>query len=267
MCQVVYFSYVLYAKPSLVSNSITSLKMVTGYRSIFYDETTDGEVLYPFCETTEMSRQVLENSTVWFAVMGLILVLAIIVFLKEYYDLKDTYCSEKRSLISHCLRSNSCQYMYNCFIFPIIVFNFIINTVAVNLNSIRLVGFHDFFDSYVNSVCLLVTWLSSSFVFASELLLIAPKGKGRGVCGTQHMSDLYVPIFMFKMMAFSFLLVLGMWMSFEMIVNIMAGLFCLSFLTLLALRPYESIFSNLTIILCESTSTYALAMAALNDKI
>ena len=51
-CQVAYFSYALYSQPTFISSSLTHLKMVTGYRSLYYEEKTDGEMFYPFCETT-----------------------------------------------------------------------------------------------------------------------------------------------------------------------------------------------------------------------
>jgi hypothetical protein len=98
-------------------------------------------------------------------------------------------------------------------------------------------------------------------------LFVGSKGRRKGICGTQQMSDLYVPMFMLKLLSFSFLLVVGLWAGFGLIAYTIACLFFISTATLLLMRPYTSIFSNITIIICEFTSLYALSLAMVIGKI
>ena len=81
------------------------------------------------------------------------------------------------------------------------------------------------------------------------------------------MTDIYIPLFLFKLLTFSFLIVLGLWLTFDLIIYIMASLFFISMVTLLFLRPYTSILSNLTIIISESVSFYSLVLASIKEKI
>jgi len=110
-------------------------------------------------------------------------------------------------------------------------------------------------------------WIVSSLAFATELILLGSKGRGVGICGTQQISYFYIPLFLSKLLLFSFLIVLGLWLKFDLIVIIITFLFFISTTTLIICRPYTDSFSNLNIIICESIFLYSLTLAAINDKI
>ena len=78
MSQIVYFSYAFYQNPSFYSSSIKSYKYVTGYRSLFYQEEY-GQMFFPFSKDYFISRQLLENVTIWFGVM--VILTFILIFL------------------------------------------------------------------------------------------------------------------------------------------------------------------------------------------
>jgi hypothetical protein len=76
-CQLVYFSFAFYPRPTFVASSLKAFQMVTGYQTMFY-RPEYGELMYPFTYATEMSRQFLENNFFWTALMAVILLVGVL---------------------------------------------------------------------------------------------------------------------------------------------------------------------------------------------
>jgi hypothetical protein len=70
-CQFIYLSFALYPHPTYLANSIKSFSPVAGLPSIFY-RSKYREMLAPFTEATEMSRQFLENTFVWTCLVAVV---------------------------------------------------------------------------------------------------------------------------------------------------------------------------------------------------
>jgi hypothetical protein len=85
-----------------------------------------------------------------------------------------------------------------------------------------------------------------------------------GIAGTDEMKPWYIPVYLSKMVLLALLSSLGLWFSYDYISFGILTLLSTYLLIILFFRPYQSIFSNLTIIFCESASILSLTVVFVN---
>jgi hypothetical protein len=86
-CQIVFFSFAFYARPSYVADSIRSFGLVTGFRSELTSQES-GAASSNFASSAKLSHQYLENALVLTCVLALPGLLLLVLSIKKAMEAK-----------------------------------------------------------------------------------------------------------------------------------------------------------------------------------
>jgi len=113
--------------------------LVTGYRDLAYQESYK-EFMYPYGQLFTLSPQFAEsNSLLWLLVVSLLVVVFIMMKAYDYlrYLIRDNSNIEKEEEQVGINLDTKMLYFYSFLVFPIVVFNFIMTTFTLFINSNR----------------------------------------------------------------------------------------------------------------------------------
>ena len=170
--------------------------------------------------------------TIWCGVTVVISLCALIIKIYERSQIRGE---------DKCRNTGKMKLFYNHFIFPLTVFNFIFTFASVYINSLRLSDEVDTFTRIQNGPFCTILMMFSASVFATQFC--SPQQKD-----TKE-RKLYVLLFLLRLLLLSVLFSLGITLKYDFLVYPILLLMVLYLVAILKLRPYNSCFSNLCIVL------------------
>jgi hypothetical protein len=268
-CQLVFFSFALYPRPSFVAGSIRAFVLVTGFRSVLFPQEA-GAGFSAFASAAQLGHQYLENAVVltcFLAVPGLLL---LVLGVRKAGEAKadEEEQKEKQSEEQKQRRWKGVLRVYNAFFFPFAAFALVLVLIFGFVGNQRIASAEGAaFPATLNALCLLTGWTASASVVVFELVRSRPRGQGPSeveVGGEAEMKPWYVLFFLGKIMLLSAVLSLyaaepGEWASFAVVLLLAA-----STVALVVLRPYTTAFGNLAVIGYELVALYAMVLALLS---
>ena len=121
--------------------------------------------------------------------------------------------------------------------------------LSAYVNSLR-VTVDGQFSWVLSGVYLLVSWLATAIVVGNEGVVWIYRVDCSAIAGTREMRKCYIPLFLSKIIILALLSTLGLFLTYNLISFGILTLLSIYFLLLIVLRPYSSIFPNVTIIFC-----------------
>jgi hypothetical protein len=268
-CQLIFFSFALYPRPSFVAGSIRAFVLLTGFRSVLFSQEV-GAGFSAFASAAQLGHQYLENAlvlTCFLAAPGLLL---LVLGVRKAREAKadEEEQKEKQSEEQKQRRWKGVLRAYNVSFFPFAAFALVLVLTFGFVSNQRIASTEGTaFPATLNSLCLLTGWTASASVVVFELVRSRPRDRGPSeveVGGEAEMQPWYVLFFLGKIMLLSAVLSLyaagpGEWVSFAVIL-----LLGVSAVTLAVLQPYRNAFGNLAAIGYELVALYAMVLALLN---
>lgn len=142
------------------------------------------------------------------------------------------------------MTSKGIKILYSFLIFPVTAGFFMILSIAVFINSLRLNQDENIFPLFLNSTFILLVLVMFGVIFSIEIFLTIPLG------GEKDVKFWYIPFFLFKITFLTLLIEIGIVHSFSSVVYMILILFISCLVILIVFRPYLGIMDTIGIISC-----------------